>query len=273
MPQSAEFPDANAASLDAWNTNAAFWDSAQGDEGSHWQRELVFPPTLELLEPLPERILEIACGNGNFARTLARRGARVTATDGSGALLELARSRSGALAEQIRWQRVDATSAQQLAGIPGGPFGAAVCNMALMDIAALGPLFRTLPQLLEPRAPFVFSVLHPAFNQGSDTTLFVERRESPDGSFSTERGVRISRYLSCTSEPGAAIAGQPRLQPYFRRPLESLLGAAFECGWALDALREPSLAAAAEPASAVRLRWDDLPEIPPVLIARLRRLS
>ena len=102
--------------------------------------------------------------------------------------------------------------------------------MALMDIAELGPLFRTLPRLLAPGAPFVFSVLHPAFNQGAETTLFIERYERPNGSFRTVRGVRISRYLSARREDGVAVVGQPVLQPYFHRPLEALLGAAFECG-------------------------------------------
>ena len=144
--------------------------------------------------------------------------------------------------------------------------------MALMDIAELGPLFRTLPRLLAPGAPFVFSVLHPAFNQGAETALFIERYELPDGSFRTARGVRISRYLSARREEGAAVVGQPVLQPSFHRPLEALLGAAFECGWALDGLREPALPDRGD-AEDGRLRWSELPEIPPVLIARLRHVS
>ena len=272
MPDAGEFPESNAASIDAWRTNAEFWDAAQGDEGNFWQRELIFPPTLELLEPLPERVLEIACGNGNFARALARRGVAVTATDASTEMLALARERSSGLATPIDWRQVDVTSAGQLAEIAGAPFGAAVCNMALMDIAELGPLFRTLPRLLAPGAPFVFSVLHPTFNQGAETTLFIERHERPNGSFRTVRGVRISRYLSARREDGVAVVGQPVLQPYFHRPLEALLGAAFECGWALDGLREPPLH---EPEDAAdgRLCWSELPEIPPVLIARLRHVS
>ena len=55
-----DYPDYNAESLDAWEQNAEFWDQAQGDEGNYWQRKLVFPDTLELLQPLPDSVLEIA---------------------------------------------------------------------------------------------------------------------------------------------------------------------------------------------------------------------
>ena len=268
-----DFAESNADSLAAWSANAAYWDGVQGDEGNFWQRELVFPPTFELLEPLPERLLELACGNGNFARAAAARGVQVVATDGSPEMLAAACARSGETGGRIRWHPADATDSAQLAQIPGGPFDAAVCNMALMDIAALDPLFAALSQLLAPGAPFVFSVLHPAFNSGPTKSLFIERRETADGEFAYERGVRVSTYLTPQRLDGVAVVGQPVLQPYFHRPLEALLGAAFTHGWALDGLREPSFADNPDPDDSDRFTWDDLPEIPPVLVARLRYLG
>ena len=268
-----DFPDANQDSVDAWQANAEFWDALQGDDGNYWQCTLVFPPTMELLQPLPATLLEIACGNGNFARAAARAGAAVTATDASERLLELARVRtaadSGIEDTAISWQRVDATDADALRLIERAPFGAAVCNMALMDIAEIGPLFEALPLLLDPGAPFVASVLHPAFNQGPDTVLFRERIETDDGRLVQRTGVRISRYKSQGVSRGIASVGQPSLQPYFNRSLETLLGAAFERGWVLDALREPSLDIP-DPESESRLSWDDLAEIPPVIVLRFR---
>ena len=278
MSANSDFVEDNADSLAAWSANAAFWDDAQGDEGNFWQRELVFPPTLALLESAfgAGPVLEIACGNGNFARALAARGVRVVATDGSQKMLTTAIARTetvgGELPERIRWQLADAADAEQLESIPERPFDAAVCNMALMDIAALDPLFATLPTLLKPGAPFVFSVLHPAFNQGPATPLFIERRETADGKFAYERGVRVSTYLTPQRLNGVAVVGQPVLQPYFHRSLEALLGAAFAHGWALNALREPSFAENPDPNDQDRFTWDDLPEIPPVLVARLRHI-
>ena len=266
-----DFPEHNAESLEAGNVNSDLWDQVQGDDGNYWQRELVFPATMELLEPLPGSVLEIACGNGNFARTLARRGVSVTATDGSSAQLERARQRSEGL--KINWIRVDATdraALTALADATDAPFGAVVCNMALMDIAEITPLFDMLPLALDQDAALIFSILHPAFNLGPDVRLFAERLETPDGQLVEQRGVRITGYLDVGVQHGIAVAGQPSQQPYFHRPLQDLLSAAFERGWVLDGIREPAMTDGGEGDSESRLSWDHLPSIPPVFVARLR---
>ncbi len=266
-----DYPDHNAESLAAWDANAEFWDQAQGDEGNYWQRVLVFPNTLELLQPLPGSVLEIACGNGNFARKLARLGVAVTASDGSEAQLEQARERSAG--HKIRWIRLDATDRSALAalsGASGAPFGAVVCNMALMDMAEITPLFDMLPLALAEDAPFVFSLLHPVFRPGPQVHLYEERRETEDGQFIEESGVKITNYLDTGVNHGIAVKGQPAIQPYFDRTLTELFSTAFDRGWVLDGIREPSITDGGDGDSPHRLSWDQLPQIPPVMVARLR---
>lgn len=266
-----DYPHHNDESIGAWEANAEFWDEVQGDEGNYWQRTLVFPTTLELLQPLPATLLEIACGNGNFARQAAALGVAVTATDGSQRLIDIARERSQA--RNLDWMRLDATNRSELAALAGAraaPFDAAVCNMAIMDIAEITPLFDMLPLALAEGAPFVFSVLHPAFNLGPDVRLFVERHETPDGRLVTESGVRITGYLDTGVQHGIASVGQPAQQPYFHRSLTELFTTAFDRGWVLDGIREPSFRDQGDPDSESRLSWDDIPDIPPILVARLR---
>ena len=54
--------------LEAWQTNAKFWDDYMGDESNYFHRDLVRPHTEELLGAQEgELILDIACGNGNFS--------------------------------------------------------------------------------------------------------------------------------------------------------------------------------------------------------------
>jgi 2-polyprenyl-3-methyl-5-hydroxy-6-metoxy-1,4-benzoquinol methylase len=70
------------ATRDIWNQNATFWDERGGDEGLLMQRTLITPITERLLDlKRDERVLEIACGNGAFARRMAALGARVVASD------------------------------------------------------------------------------------------------------------------------------------------------------------------------------------------------
>ena len=269
-----DYPDRNQESLDAWESNAEFWDQAQGDDGNHWQRTLVFPNTLELLQPLPATVLELACGNGNFARQLARLGARVTASDASDAQLQHAQQRSDGY--RINWMRLDVTDRAALAalsGAAGAPFGAAVCNMALMDIAEITPLFDMLPLALADNAPFVFSVLHPVFRPGPEVRLYRERAETPEGEFIEESGVKITNYLDTRVNHGIAVKGQPAIQPYFDRTLTELFSAAFDRGWVLDGIREPAITDGGAGDAANRLSWDHLPNIPPVMVARLRHRS
>ncbi len=76
-----------------WEQNAAFWDERLG-EGDEFQKHLVAPTVDGLLGLSPgERILEIACGNGSFARHLASLGAEVVATDYSETFIARARKR------------------------------------------------------------------------------------------------------------------------------------------------------------------------------------
>ena len=86
--------DASALNQEAreiWNSKAPFWDDYM-KEGNQHSRELVWPAQERLLGlRRGEQVLEVACGNGNFARRMAKRGAKVTASDFSEVFIDLAR--------------------------------------------------------------------------------------------------------------------------------------------------------------------------------------
>ena len=108
-------------------------------------------------------MLELACGNGEFARRLTHLGAAVVATDFSESMLDLAR----AYGAEIDYRRIDATSEEDLLTLAEvGPFDAAVINMAIMDMTAIEPLAAALTSLVRVGGRLVVSTLHPAFNSG-----------------------------------------------------------------------------------------------------------
>src|SRR5262249_14518377 len=176
-------------------------------------------------------VLDLACGNGGFSRRLAALGCRVLACDFSPAFLERARARTVEHAAQDEYRLVHLTDARQLLALGGQQFDAAVCGMALMDMAAIEPLLRGLSVLLRPGGRFVFSVLHPCFN-GTGCTLVAEL-EDRDGELRTAHAVKVIRYLSVPPVRGVGIPGKPAPHYYFHRPLSVLFLACFRAGFAL----------------------------------------
>lgn len=117
--------------LPAWEANAEHWDDYMGDDSNEWHRDLVRPGVTALLDPHPgERILDIACGNGNYSAYLADMGVMVTAFDFSPRMVGLARRRRQHTMVPVDFRVADASDAEDIAslGEPGG-FDKAVCNM------------------------------------------------------------------------------------------------------------------------------------------------
>ncbi len=253
----------------AWERNARWWDATFG-EGNDFHLRLVAPPTERLLEiGEGEAILDIACGNGAFSRRMATLGARIVAIDFCEAFLACARERTAGFVhrERIDYRIVDVTDPGALRTLGNERFAAAVCTMAIMDIADLVPLAEALPRLLKPVGRFVFSVLHPCFNNPSCRTS--AELEDRQGELRTMRSVRVVRYLTPYATPGIGIPGQPIPQTYFHRPLHVLLRPFLANGFVLDGLEEMAFA---DPSNArSSLSWAHYPEIPPVLVVRLTR--
>ncbi len=260
----------NQETRDIWNQNAQWWDEQTG-EGNEFQRVLIGPATDRLLALRSgEVVLDIACGNGAASRKMAQLGAEVVAFDFSERFLERAKARTTERVDRIDYRLIDATDEAELLTLGQGRFDAAVCTMALMDMTKIEPLTSALSQLLKPGGRFVFSVLHPCFNNPNGCKMVAEE-EDKDGELVTAYSVKVSKYIRQSTAKGLGIVGQPAAQNYFHRPLSVLFEACFSAGFALDGLEEPVFDQAAE---ATRpLGWANYNEIPPVLVGRMRLIQ
>ena len=157
----AQSSDLHEETRSIWNQNAAFWDDKMRD-GNDFQRILVGPASERLLNlQVGEIVLEIACGNGVFARRMAQLGVSIVATDFSAQLLERAQARTSEYADRIEYRLVDATQEDQMIALGLQRFDAVVCNMAIMDMSEIDPLMRGIRQVLKPGGRFVFlSCIH-----------------------------------------------------------------------------------------------------------------
>lgn len=256
----------NSESREIWDANAGYWDDHMGDAGNAFHRELVAPAAEKLLALQGgERVLEIACGAGLFARRMAELGAIVTASDFSPAMIERARKRTEAVQDRITFRLMDATDPIQLGELMPGRYDAVVCNMAIMDIAEVDPLFAAISRALAPGGRFVFTICHPCFNTSGIDRVVSETDNG--GRITVKHSLCVNRYRTLGVETGIGIKGQPRPQYYFHRPLADLLGTAFRNGLVMDGIEEPYFAPAGAGERALSLRH--FSETPMVLAVRL----
>ena len=247
-----------------WNENAEFWDNRMG-EGNSFHKKLIEPVQIKLLNlSKGKRILDIACGNGQFARKLASLGAEVMAIDFAEKFISIAQSKN---TQNIDYRIIDTTNTADLDSLPGRYFDSIVCTMALMDMENIEILISHLPKLLKNNGVFVFSILHPCFNSGEN--ILTHERDDLDGIVKSKYFVKIRNYLMEKNYLGIGMIGQPKPQYYFHRPISVILKYFFENGFVLDAYEEPSF----EEVENSESIFDNIfTKMPPVLICRMRLL-
>ena len=269
MQPRASFPEYGQEVKQVWNYNSAYWDNRMG-EGNDFVNVLCWPVIEEMLAVQPGQVvLDVACGNGLTSRRLGRLGARVVAFDVAEEMIRFARKRSTAGDGNIRYHVLDAGDEKGIAEICEERLDAALSNMALFDMAEIEPLFRALFSLLKPGGCFVFSMMHPCFNQ-AHSALYCERGEV-DGEEVNTYGVRVSGYMTPTMHKGRALAGQPLPQPYFHRPLHTLLSIGLKAGFVLNGIEERAFPPSHPPGRRDVSWGPNFSEIPPVIVFRMLR--
>ncbi|HKH46529.1 MAG TPA: class I SAM-dependent methyltransferase [Thermoanaerobaculia bacterium] len=146
--------DALAAEYDAYFTTTPL--------GTHL-REAVWRRLDARFSP-GDRVLELACGTGEDAVHLARRGVRVTATDPSPGMLEEARRKvaSAELDGSIVFHQLAAEELAAAADALPGPFNGAFSDFGGPNcFADLGAVARALARRLRPGAPVLLCVMGP----------------------------------------------------------------------------------------------------------------
>lgn len=259
---------ANEETREAWNRNASFWDARMG-EGNDFAEILILPAVERLLAIKPgERVLDVACGNGLTSRRLAAWGAQVVGVDFAEEMIAHAIARTREHCDRIEYHVLDATDEAALLTLGERQFDAALCNMALFDMADIVPLTRALTRLLRPGGRYVFSVLHPCFNNPHVVQL--AEQEDREGQIVSTYSVKVSGYMSSTVNRALAMRDQPAAQLVFHRPLSELLDVCFSAGFVVDGLEERAFPPTVE-AGKYPLSWSGrFSEIPPVLVVRAR---
>lgn len=215
----------NIENKEIWNANANDWDRFMGERGNNWHNELIAPQTEKLLAlKAGDKLLDVGCGNGLFARRMAKKNIAVTAFDFSKANIENAKKYN---TENIEYKVLDATDEKDFDTLHKGSFNGIAANMVLMDMPCIKTLFRNLKKLLTEKGAFVFSVQHPAFNSNYTS---VEEGDN----------LLLKNYTAEETYKGKAIPQQSQRQYYFHRPVAYYLQAGFENGLLVTDYLEPT---------------------------------
>lgn len=144
-----------------WDKGAQWWHDTTGIDGRPHQKKDIDPIIFEFLENIEnKKILDAGCGNGYFARKLARKKAGVVAFDFSSKLIAIANQLELKQKLGITYLVKDGANLQ---GIKNSSFDKVVANMCLMDIANYSDAISEFARVLKPKGAFVFSITHPAF--------------------------------------------------------------------------------------------------------------
>jgi ubiquinone biosynthesis O-methyltransferase len=102
-----------------------------------------------------KRVLDVGCGDGDFAIELARRGAIVTGIDSSVEMIQAARARPAPIGGQVDFQVADA----HLLPFEEGSFDIVVAMTILCFVRDARPVFNQIAQVLRPGGKLVIGEL------------------------------------------------------------------------------------------------------------------
>ncbi|MDX1993284.1 MAG: class I SAM-dependent methyltransferase [bacterium] len=210
-----------------WDAIATWYDGWVGKGGSEHHKRLAIPTVMDLLQSRPrEQVLDVGCGQGVLAPSVAETGASYTGVDVSPKLLELARQHHGG---KGRFLRADAANLQGTDGLQAASFDAAVFLLSIQDMDPLSDVLESAAWVLKPGGRVVLLMTHPAFRIP---------RQSGWG-FDEGRKLiyrRVDRYLTPLPVPMKQHASGVTIS--FHRPLNAYINGLGAVGLYTDRIEE-----------------------------------
>lgn len=132
------------------------YSDAMSEHGDFFHRTQIDPYIYKVIgNPKGKRIYDLGCGNGYMARNLARKGARVVASDISKELIRIAKEKSSGLS--IEYSVRDGTNFR---GLGVQRFDVVLMNTVVNYIKDINALFRGISKVLRPNGVVVFATNH-----------------------------------------------------------------------------------------------------------------
>ncbi len=214
-----------------WGEVASWYDDLL-ETGGNYQKEVILPDLLQILSiKKGERVLDLACGQGFFARAWKHAGAEVIGVDISHELIDIAKNyekgQSGLMVEYF------AAPSHKLDFLADKSIDKISLVLALQNIEKVNETFAECARVLKPGGSLAIVLNHPAFripkesHWGFDDKAEIQYR-------------RIDKYMtefkvSINMTPGG---DQATFTSSFHRPLQFYFKALKGTGFAVRTVHE-----------------------------------
>lgn len=209
----------------SWGKVANWYDGLVKDNDSY-QKALILPNLIRLVEARKgERIVDLACGQGFFAKEFAKLGAKVTGVDISPELIEIAK--------RDKFAEYHVSPAHKLGFLQNLTIDKVLLVLSLQNIENANEVIKEVSRVLKPKGKLFLVINHPAFRIPKASAW----------GWDEGRKIQFRKLESYMSESKESIQMHPGDKPWqktlsFHRPLQFYFKSLNKNGFAVSKLEE-----------------------------------
>ena len=229
-----------ASSSTSWGPVASWYDSHLEKGSDTYHEKVIYPNLMRILgdeqgELKSKKILDLACGQGQFSRRMRDKGAHVTGVDLGKELIALAEANNKSI-KDVGTHKIPYFngSADDLYMLKDNSFDVVVCILALQNIEKLDKTIEEVKRVLAKGGSFVFVLNHLSFRNprqshwGYDEATETQYRRIDE--YMSESHVKIDMTPGSKTDKKFTIS--------FHRPLQVYVKALTKHNFLLSRLEE-----------------------------------
>ncbi|MEK7610068.1 MAG: class I SAM-dependent methyltransferase [Patescibacteria group bacterium] len=221
----------------SWDNVADWYDDMLEQNPDSFQKNVLMPNLIRIVEPKKGMtILDLACGQGYFARAFFQNGAKVIGYDISKELITLALEQEKKRKLEEDKIQFHVSPADSLPFIKDGTIDVVTIVLALQNIENIQGVFTECSRVLKIGGRLVIVINHPAFR--------IPQRSGWGWDEKTGKQYRqLDAYMSddqikIDMTPGEKLPQKKKSTISFHRPLQSYFKAISKAGFSVTRLEE-----------------------------------